>query len=112
MTAALKTLNTEPGRRLALLGEMLELGEASVSAHAGLAPLCTDLDGVLLVGEGMKPLSEALGGRARWHEAATPELLEAVAGMLETGDTLLVKGSNRVFWAHRFVPRLIERLTS
>ncbi len=112
MAAALTTLAGEPGRRIALLGEMLELGDASEAAHAGLAPLCADLDAVFLVGPGMRPLAEALGGRARWTERADEALLDALQAELSPGVTLLVKGSNRVFWARGFVQRLIEHFTS
>jgi UDP-N-acetylmuramoyl-tripeptide--D-alanyl-D-alanine ligase len=112
MAAALRTLAGEPGRRIALLGEMLELGEVSEAAHAGLAPLCADLTEVYLVGAGMRPLADALRGSARWFESAEDDLLETLTTSLRSGDTLLVKGSNRVFWARGFVQRLIERLTS
>lgn len=112
MAAALTTLTGEPGQRIALLGEMLELGAVSAAAHADLAPLCADLDGVYLVGEGMRPLAEALGDRAHWSASADDNLLETLTDRLKPGDTLLVKGSNRVFWARGFVSKLIERLTS
>lgn len=112
MAAALTAFAGETGRRVALLGEMLELGDASAEAHAGLAALCEPLDVVHLVGEGMQPLAERMGEHARWHESAGPELEQTILNGLQPGDVLLIKGSNRVFWANGFTAGLIERLTS
>jgi len=112
MAAALQSFATEPGRRIALLGEMLELGDASASAHEGLAPLCEQLDVIHLVGAGMRPLADALGERAQWYAAADEALLTQIGDSLQAGDSLLIKGSNRVFWANGFTANLIERLTS
>lgn len=116
MAAALKTLVEAPGRRFALLGEMLELGEASAAAHADLAPLCAELDGIYLAGEGMRPLADTLleqyPGLAQWCETPDDALQTTLAADLAPGDTLLIKGSNRVFWARNFVEILSARLTS
>ena len=92
---------------------MLELGADSADAHRQLAPLCRGLDGVICVGGGTVPLVEALGGDAMlvWDTADDRLILELDA-LLRPGDTLLVKGSNRVFWANDFVGRLKAVLTS
>ena len=111
MAATLRAFASEPGRRIAVLGEMLELGATSAEAHEDLAPLCEVLDEIHLVGEGMRPLA-ALLGDAAWHAAADDGLKEAIVEQLESGDHLLIKGSNRVFWANGFAARLIEHLTS
>lgn len=112
MAAALKSFSTESGRRIALLGEMLELGDESGAAHESLAPLCEDLDVVYLVGEGMHPLAEKLGSRASWRSGADASLEGELADLLRSGDRLLIKGSNRVFWANGFTAKLIDHLTS
>ncbi|MGE0622594.1 MAG: UDP-N-acetylmuramoyl-tripeptide--D-alanyl-D-alanine ligase [Pseudomonadales bacterium] len=116
MAGALETLAGEPGRRFALLGEMLELGDASAAAHRDLAPLCGRLDGVWCVGAGMRALADALGDGAgfvvRFVESPSEELLADLTRTLHPGDTLLVKGSNRVFWARKFVDRIAAALTS
>jgi UDP-N-acetylmuramoyl-tripeptide--D-alanyl-D-alanine ligase len=114
MAAALTALGAEPeGRRFALLGEMLELGPDGPAYHRGLAPQCTGLDGVWCVGEGMRPLADALqahGPAVTWRAAADDALLDTLATELRAGDVLLVKGSNRVFWASDFATRLVRRL--
>jgi UDP-N-acetylmuramoyl-tripeptide--D-alanyl-D-alanine ligase len=111
--AALSGLAADPAnRRFALLGDMLELGAESADFHRALAPFTTSLDGVLCVGAAMRALHDALPGSKAmgWQAEADDALLERLVGLLRTGDTLLVKGSNRVFWVHRFVARLLDRL--
>jgi UDP-N-acetylmuramyl pentapeptide synthase len=60
----------------------------------------------------MRPLADALGERAQWHAAADDSLMDHLAGLLKPGDSLLIKGSNRVFWANGFTTNLIDQLTS
>ncbi len=112
MKAALAQLSLFAGRRVAVLGEMLELGDAGPAFHAGLAPLCESIDRVMTVGEGMQPLHERLkpGQRWLWRATADDDLLDSLAAGLQPGDRVLVKGSNRVFWSRRFVARLREAL--
>jgi UDP-N-acetylmuramoyl-tripeptide--D-alanyl-D-alanine ligase len=113
MSAALTALANESGRRYALIGEMLELGEGSEAAHRALAKQCAGLEGVFCVGPGSRPLAAALGGRSLgWFESPGDELLQALVARLQPGDTVLIKGSNRVFWASGFVDQLRNRLTN
>lgn len=109
--AALTTLRDMPsrGRRIAVLGEMLELGAESARYHADLALLCRDLDGVVGVGDGMRDLLDALPADNVWgFYPDSASLLADLVDQLRTNDLVLVKGSNRVFWIHDFVPRLKE----
>ena len=115
MRAALESLRLNPGqRRIALLGEMLELGPDGPRFHAELAAYCDGLDGVICVGEGMRALHDALPASLRmgWYALADEHLLDEILKMLTEGDILLIKGSNRVFWARGFVDRLREVLSS
>jgi len=99
MRATLEVLAQEPGRKLAVLGEMRELGEHSDAFHAELAgPIeAAGVDYAILVGEAMAPLAQALEGRVDFvhvPDAATARArLEAV---LAPGDAVLIKGSNGV----------------
>ena len=112
MKAALGQLVGAPGRKVAVLGEMLELGAESPAYHANLAPLCRSVDRVVAVGAGMRPLYERLRPRQQWLwcSQADNALLEALVSGLRPGDRVLVKGSNRVFWTRRFAARLCEAL--
>ena len=101
MAAALTSLKARApapgGRRIAVLGEMLELGPDSDAMHAGLAgPVqSAGADCVIAVGEGARPLVEALeaGVERNWVKDAddAAELLLEKAGH---GDVVLIKGSN------------------
>lgn len=115
MRAALTGLAERPEpRRFALLGEMLELGEESEAFHRELAGAAGVLNGVFCVGSGMRALYDALpGGKGlHWQAEADGELLDRIAGVVRSGDVLLVKGSNRVFWAKDYARRLVTRLSS
>ena len=111
--AALTTVSAMPsnGRRIAVLGEMLELGAQTARFHAELAPHCDDLDGVIGVGEGIRDLLDALPASKVWgyHRDST-DALKSLVDKLEANDLVLVKGSNRVFWIHDFVARLKDAL--
>ncbi|MFN0133233.1 MAG: UDP-N-acetylmuramoyl-tripeptide--D-alanyl-D-alanine ligase [Phycisphaerales bacterium] len=102
MRAALVTL-AEAGagarRRVAVLGDMLEMGEHREAVHREIGSLLasmTDLDLVVLVGESMRLAGEALNGRARHVPELDPESAASVAAMLRPGDVVLLKGSRRM----------------
>ncbi|MCP3970597.1 MAG: UDP-N-acetylmuramoyl-tripeptide--D-alanyl-D-alanine ligase [Rhodobacteraceae bacterium] len=84
------------GRRIAILGDMLELGRDERSLHAGLAdvaPMQTVAQ-VHCVGPRMRALHDALpeDRRGAWTETAA-EMAAQVHHRLDAGDVLLVKGS-------------------
>ncbi len=117
MVAALDSLKARPvakGRRIAILGDMLELGEEASSYHTGLVKHLDGIDGVYCVGPLMHhlytllPRDKSLG----WHE--DPATLEPgqVASLLRGGDVVVVKGSKKMFWVNKFVPRLVAALQS
>ena len=114
MRAALQTLNAMPGRRFALLGEMLELGDDSADFHAGLAEFCEGLTGVFCVGEGMNALAAKLTPEQDlgYWQTADNQLLREIKATLQPGDILLVKGSNLVFWTIGFVDKLSKAITA
>ncbi|MHA6722312.1 UDP-N-acetylmuramoyl-tripeptide--D-alanyl-D-alanine ligase [Sphingomonas sp. RS2018] len=99
MRATLAVLATEPSRRIAVLGGMRELGEASADYHAGLAGPIDEagLSHVILVGEEMAPLAAMLEGRADFvHVADAAQARERLNAVLAAGDAVLVKGSNGI----------------
>ena len=113
MRLALRDLCAAPakGPRLALLADMLELGEDAPAFHAALEEPLTALDGVFLLGPLMKPLAERLGPRCRGWWPSTDALdLTPILDALGPGAQLLVKGSNRFFWQARTVDRLRDAL--
>lgn len=97
MAAALALLGGAPGRKVAVLGDMLEMGEGGAAHHAGLAApvAASHVDLVFACGAQMQALWEALPKARRGGYAATSAgLVPAVTAALQPGDTVLVKGSN------------------
>ncbi len=97
MVAAMALLASATARKIAVLGDMLEMGEGGPAHHAGLAaPLAANkVELVFACGAQMKALWEALphaqrGAYAENSKLLAPQVLEAV----KPGDTVLVKGSN------------------
>ena len=110
MAATLKSLGAEPvaGRRIAVLGPMRELGPDGPALHAALAKPVREanVDAIILVGEDMRPLADALGSDLEVTivdsvDAATEALMEQI----RPGDAVLVKASNSIGLA-----RLVERV--
>lgn len=86
-------------RKIAVLGQMGELGPGSDALHAGLANDVTaaGVDLALLVGPDMAPLADALEGRIDLrHVADAAAAYSVLAATIAPGDAILVKGSNSV----------------
>lgn len=84
-----------PRRRLAVLGDMLELGEHAEAEHRGLAPDVTaSADRLYACGPLMRSLFDAVPERLRAaHAADSAALAPMVAAAVQPGDAVLVKGS-------------------
>lgn len=87
------------GRRIAILGDMLELGQTEIALHAEIArtPGLGAIDIIHCVGPRMKALYAALprGQRGEWVETAA-ELLPRARHLIDAGDIILVKGSKGI----------------
>jgi UDP-N-acetylmuramoyl-tripeptide--D-alanyl-D-alanine ligase len=84
------------GRRIAVLGDMRELGTESARLHAELAAPLVDAGIALVytVGDDMARLRAALPERMRGiHCAGAAEMAPIVAAALRPGDVITVKGS-------------------
>ena len=99
--ASLDLLARQPGRRFAVLGTMLELGDQSLALHREVAAraLSLGLDGLVVVDGG--PEGEAMlaaaQGLARLERVDTPAgAAEPLCQWLEPGDVLLLKASRGV----------------
>ncbi len=106
MEAALDTLSraiprdgvgrVHRGRRIAVLGDMLELGPTEMRLHTKLAglPAMQSVDLVHCVGPRMRALWAALPEPMRGHWSETAEEMAARADQIvDAGDVVLVKGS-------------------
>ena len=84
------------GRRVAVLADMLELGDQAAALHAGLVCdlLAARPDLVITTGPLMQYLRRQLpAGMRGLHEDCTDNAASAVAAALRSGDVVLVKGS-------------------
>lgn len=94
--AALGLLGLAPARRrIAVLGDMLELGEASITEHLGLAAdVEAHADLLFTCGPLMRHLHDAIAPSRRGaHAADSAELAPVLLQELQPGDAVLVKGS-------------------
>jgi UDP-N-acetylmuramoyl-tripeptide--D-alanyl-D-alanine ligase len=91
MRAALEHLAEHEGRKVAILGDMAELGPTAPEYHREVGELVRSLgiDEVLSVGE----LARDYGGK---HAANAAEAAEKVTELFRPGDVVLVKGSRAV----------------
>ncbi len=100
MSAALNVLGQahvgSHGRRIAVLGDMLELGPAGPALHRGLieAVRANQIDLVYCCGPLMRNLWDALSTGKRGGYAENSAALEAQAvAAIRAGDAIMVKGS-------------------
>jgi UDP-N-acetylmuramoyl-tripeptide--D-alanyl-D-alanine ligase len=104
MLAALHTVSAMPGRHLAVLGEMAELGDVTEEEHARVGDAARDLGfDVITVGPD-HGLAAAAGGRNVEDQAEAASIISAEAG---DGSVVLVKAS-RAVGLERLAERLIE----
>jgi len=111
--AALAVLAATPvgegGRRIAVLGDMLELGEHSARLHAELAAVIarTGVDAVFMAGAEMKALAERLpAGLASEYRPSVGELQSLLVETVGPGDAVMVKSSNGIGFS-----RIVDEMT-
>jgi UDP-N-acetylmuramoyl-tripeptide--D-alanyl-D-alanine ligase len=114
MSAALRTLSELAGgaRRVAVLGDMLELGAFEGEAHRGLGAEAARSGVAVLAGFGPRSRETVaaareagLGGDDTFHTEDPDELARWAKARLRAGDVLLVKGSRGMK-----LERLVEAL--
>ncbi|RTM11089.1 MAG: UDP-N-acetylmuramoyl-tripeptide--D-alanyl-D-alanine ligase, partial [Bradyrhizobiaceae bacterium] len=115
VAAALQSLQARHmtgGRRIAVLGDMLELGDDAPEYHTALLRHLDGIDGVYCVGPLMRHLYDVLpsGKSLGWHDDPATLKPGEVANLLQAGDVVVVKGSKKMFWVNKFVPGLVAAL--
>ena len=90
MQAAIDTLRALRSNKIAILGDMAELGKTSLSAHAELD--IKGLDGVYLIGTAMQSLAEQHAD-AIWFTDTQAALLALANASFTSDDTILIKAS-------------------
>ncbi|MBQ1589925.1 MAG: UDP-N-acetylmuramoyl-tripeptide--D-alanyl-D-alanine ligase, partial [Oscillospiraceae bacterium] len=102
MEAALSVLagRSAAGRRIAVLSDMLELGDHAPEAHRKVGRLAAEAaDLVLACGPLSDALAQAAGEKGRWFESQDA-LLEALRAEAKPGDVLLFKASHGMHLEH------------
>ncbi len=112
MAAAMALLNATPvtdeGRRIAVLGDMLELGDHSAKLHADLAELIvgTGTNTVFLGGPEMRALADILPDEiATEYRQGAEELKPLLLSALKAGDVVMIKSSKGIGFS-----KLVEAL--
>ncbi|MCX5727190.1 MAG: UDP-N-acetylmuramoyl-tripeptide--D-alanyl-D-alanine ligase [Candidatus Saganbacteria bacterium] len=90
--------STIPPRRIAVLGDMLELGKISGSAHRSIGELVARSGIEILITRGTlsKQISSAAKGaglRSAYHIKTNESALKKLRGLLKPNDVVLLKGS-------------------
>jgi len=98
VASALRTLSRAEGRKVAVLGDMLELGPSSKAEHreAGRLAGMSGVEVIVAIGSYAADLVEgaaSAGVRGAYGFNSRQEAEGALAGILRQGDTVLVKGS-------------------
>jgi UDP-N-acetylmuramoyl-tripeptide--D-alanyl-D-alanine ligase len=104
------SLYKRPGKKYALLGEILELGDEGIAAHRDIGSQVSMIDSVLSFGEGFAPVEFNAGTHHHYDDVSGLDL-KMFTKNLEPGDTVLVKGSNKVFWKNNFVQMLVDTIS-
>ena len=95
MEEALKLLAVTPARRrAAVLGDMGEMGELTVSAHRAIGVLTGELhlDSVIAIGEKARDIASA-APNARWY-ASVDDAMPVIRAAFTEGTAVLVKASH------------------
>ena len=90
LRAALKTLARQPGRKIAILGDMLELGSSSPGLHKALADMVDEIDVIHTVGPRMADVPFENRGL---NTARAAEMAAGIGRHIQAGDVVMVKGS-------------------
>ncbi len=113
MRASIDVLSQAPGRKIAVLGDMGELGEQERELHAGIGSYAAakQIDWLFAVGELSKEMAKAAKAAANpsmqvFYFESKEELLNALIPIIKKGDTLLVKASHFMEF-----PKIVEVLT-
>jgi UDP-N-acetylmuramoyl-tripeptide--D-alanyl-D-alanine ligase len=109
LTAALQVLKEAKGERVAVLGDMAELGAAAPGMHRRAGELAREIriDRLYGVGE-LAALAVEGFGKGGKHFSGPEALIDALIDCMHSGMTVLVKGS-RVMQMERVVAGIVRR---
>lgn len=113
MKASLDVLTDAEGRRVAILGDMFELGENSEKLHSQIGAYASqkNIDLLICVGKMSRHMADAAiaagGCREVIYLSTLDELLKRISSMIQKNDTILMKASHGMHF-EQVVKRLQE----
>lgn len=92
--SAIRSLSRLEGRKVCILGDMLELGGDAAELHRGIGELCGELGIGLVLTNGSlaREISRGAAENGKHFEEKS-ELMDALPGLIRRGDCVLVKAS-------------------
>lgn len=86
------------GKRIAVLGDMLELGKESANLHAQIGAMVPEMNFDLLITVGKDARNYVRGAKSRgmkavFHFGSVQDVIEFLSDTVAEGDVLLIKGS-------------------
>jgi UDP-N-acetylmuramoyl-tripeptide--D-alanyl-D-alanine ligase len=96
MEAAMRTVAAMPGRHIAVLGTMAELGPVEAAEHARIGRLAVDLGFAAVVTVGEEPGIAAAAGAIGRNVPDTATARTVIQGLVDPGAVVLVKASRAV----------------
>lgn len=99
------------GRKVAVIGNMMNIGKISKKAHADLAPLieAADVDKLYTVGKFAKPVYENLKDKSILvsHSDKYEEMQEQFLSDIQDGDMIFMKGNHRI-WLKKLAAKIYD----
>lgn len=107
MSASLRVLAGSVGKKIAVLGDMAELGSLTEQSHRAMGELTAQLgiDCVIAIGEKAKDIAKASYGKAKWF-TDTQTALDTIKEEFTAGSAMLVKASHSMHFE-----KIVEELT-
>ena len=107
MGASLRVLAGSEGKKIAVLGDMAELGELTEQSHRAMGELTKELgiDCVIAIGQKAKDIADANGVKAKWF-ADIQTALPAIQKEFTALSAMLVKASHSMHFE-----KIVEELT-
>ena len=94
--AAVEILKREEGRKIAILGDILELGDFAEEVHRKIGRFLNDsnVDMVITAGKSSQFINDELINIENYHFENSTDIVENLEELLKEGDSIIVKASN------------------
>ena len=96
VSAGIEILKNEEGRKVVILGDILELGEFAEETHRKIGKLLneTKMDLVITAGKNSQYINDEIDNIEKYHFENANEIVSQLENILKEGDVILIKASN------------------